>query len=296
MENKASTVAAGQKRNWRVVLLRLFIVVGISFLIISAVAFFGLRKFERAVTFHPERSEQNSAAPDGVEDVWFYNKSGNRLHGWFFKSKTGPSQPTVIYFHGNGGNITNVGSIGERFATHGYNVLLFDYRGYGRSEGYLENEDELYADADAAYEYVSGERSAAPSSIVLYGHSLGTTAAVDLAARRECAGLIVESGLSSGSDMTKVVLPWLPRRLYFLARNRFDSKSKLAQVHCPVLISHGELDQTVPVEQAQALYSTAHEPKQLIILPNTNHNVVGSANDKYYEVLTEFIRNSVRSK
>jgi uncharacterized protein len=294
MENEASTDAAGQNRRWRVIVLRLFAVVAISFLALVAIGFFGLRKLEQSVAFHPERSEQNSAMPSGAEDVWFVNKSGNRLHGWFFQSRSAPAQATVIYFHGNGGNITNVGSIGDRFASQGFNVLLFDYRGYGRSEGYLEDENELYADADAAYDYVSRERNAAPNSIVLYGHSLGTTAAVDLAARRESAAIIVESGLSSGSDMTKVVLPWLPRALYFLARNRFDSKRKLDRVHCPVLIIHGELDQTVPVEQARVLYAAAHKPKQLVILPNTGHNIVGST--QYYEMITEFMRNSVRTK
>ncbi len=193
----------------------------------------GLRKVERLVAFHPERSSHVSI-PTGAEDVWFENIGGNRLHGWFFLALGQPPVGTIIYFHGNGGNIQNVSPIGARFASRGFNVLLFDYRGYGQSEGWLDDEDALYADANAAYDYVVRERGLTSDSLILYGHSLGTAAATDLASRRTCAALILEAGLSSGSEMAKLVLPWLPQQLHFLARNRFDSAQKLVNVNCPV--------------------------------------------------------------
>ncbi|HSS20717.1 MAG TPA: alpha/beta hydrolase [Pyrinomonadaceae bacterium] len=292
-ENKAAEVEIGGKRNWRVVLLRLLMLLVFSLLVLAGVGFFALRQIERAVAFHPERSGLNEPTPAGAENVWFANRSGNRLHGWFFQTQTTPARATVIYFHGNGGTIRNVESIGTRFAAQGFNVLLFDYRGYGLSEGYLEDEDGLYADADAAHEYISRERQVSPNAIVLYGHSLGTAAAVDVAARQHCAALIIESGPSSGRDMARVVLSWLPGQLYWLAKNRFDSAGKLSSVSCPVLIAHGEQDQTIPPEQARALFNAAREPKQLVMLPGTTHNVVGSADDKYFETIAEFIRNSV---
>lgn len=269
----------------------------VALALFAVVFIFGLRRIERAVAFHPEhvRSGEAWVAPAGAEDVWFVNKDGNHLHGWYFLARTKPTKATIIYFHGNGGNVRNLGWVGERLAARGFNALLFDYRGYGRSEGDLEDEQGLYADADAAYEYVVRERNAPTRAIVLYGQSLGTAAVADLAARRECAAIILESGLSSGSDMASAALPWLPRSLHFLARNRFDSAHKLSQVHCAVLVTHGEPDPTIPTEQGRALFAAANEPKKLVIFPGADHNVFGSVGDKYLDMIAEFIGGVVRS-
>src|SRR5262249_23113222 len=145
------------------------------------------------------------------EDVWMKTADGVRLHGWFIKASTQPATATVIYFHGNGGNISNVGWVGQSLAERGLDVLLFDYRGYGRSEGSVADEQALNRDADAAYDYVTSERGVRPDQLALYGASLGTTMAIDLAARKECAALVIESGLSSASDLASALLPWLPR-------------------------------------------------------------------------------------
>lgn len=256
-----------------------------------------LRWFEKAVTFHPERYNGGASwkLPAGGEDVWFRGASGERLHGWFVRTP-GPAAATIIYFHGNGGNLSYVGWLAERLTARGFDVLLFDYRGYGRSEGAVTDEQGLYADADAAYEYLTRERGVRPEQLVLYGQSLGTTAAVDLASRRPCAALILESGLSSASDMASVVLPWLPKRLHRFGRNRFDSARKLsASVRCPVLVIHGALDSIIPVEQAYTLYNAAHEPKRLIIIPDADHNnVAGSGGEDYWNTLTNFVHDAVR--
>ncbi len=266
-----------------------------SLLLLGGGFFGGLRWVERAIAFHPDpyKSDRAWTRPADAEDVWFSTTDGTRLHGWFFESRSQTVLATVIYFHGNGGNISNVGWVGERLATRGFDVLVFDYRGYGRSEGNLKDEDELYADADAAYDYVLSERNAQAASVVLYGQSLGTTAVVDLASRKKSGAIILESGPSSASDMAGVALPWLPRRLHFLARNRFDSARKLAAVHCPVLITHGDPDPTIPTEQGRLLFAAAHEPKKLLIFPGAGHNVFGKSGNKYLDILKEFINNAV---
>jgi fermentation-respiration switch protein FrsA (DUF1100 family) len=283
------------KQRRRVLSVRLLIALFVSLIVLACVFFFGLRRIERAIAFHlePYKIGEVWFAPAGAKDVWFVTKDGNRLHGWFFQSSAKPSNATIIYFHGNGGNVTNVGWIGKRLAARGFDALLFDYRGYGRSEGNLEDEQGLYADADAAYEYVLRERGVPPRAIVLYGQSLGTAAVADLAARRECAAIILESGPSSTSDMASVALPWLPRRLHFLARNRFDSAHKLLQVHCAVLVTHGEPDQIIPTQQGRALFAAANEPKKLVIFPGAGHNVFGSVGDKYLEMIAEFVNDVV---
>jgi fermentation-respiration switch protein FrsA (DUF1100 family) len=284
------------RKRYRILSLKSLIALTALLTIGAGVFVFGLRQVERAVAFHPVHAQPGETwiLPAGAEDVWFSTKDGHRLHGWFFKSKAAPAGTTIIYFHGNGGNIKNTGWLGEHLAARGFSVLLFDYRGYGRSEGYLEDEQGLFTDADAAYDYVTRERGVSPQKIVLYGHSLGTTAVADLAARRECAAIIMESGLSSGNEMAKVVLPWLPHQLFFLAKNRFDSAGKLPRVHCPVLITHGELDNTVPVEQARILFAAANQPRKLIILPGADHNFFGALGDKYLDVLTEFINDPAK--
>jgi fermentation-respiration switch protein FrsA (DUF1100 family) len=204
-----------------------------------------------------------------------------------------PATATIVYFHGNGGNISNIGWIGERFARHGFDVLLFDYRGYGQSQGEPLDESGLYADGDAAYAYVLTEKHVSPERVVLHGQSLGTTVAVDVASRQKCAALILESGLSSASSMAKTALPWLPRWLHFLGRNRFESAGKLANVRVPVLVSHGDPDPVIPTEEGRMLFAAANEPKKLLIFPGAGHNVFGSTGDQYLEQVERFIRDSV---
>jgi fermentation-respiration switch protein FrsA (DUF1100 family) len=261
------------------------------------IGFFMLRRFEKAVTFHPERKPWGGEwrVPEGGEDVWFKVPSGERLHGWFVRARGASAVATVIYFHGNGGNLSYVDWAAENLSARGFDVLVFDYRGYGQSEGDVSDERGLYADADAAYNYVVKERGVRPERLVLYGQSLGTAAATDLAARESCGALILESGLSSASDMAAVVLPWLPRFLHRLTRNKLDSVGKLPRVRCPVLVVHGERDDLIPVAQGRALYAAAPEPKSLIIVPGAAHNdlsVVGGA--KYLDTVAAFIRDSIK--
>ena len=257
--------------------------------------FFGLRWLERAMTFHPDRitMDRRLPPPAGATDVWFTAADGTRLHGWYFQSNTTPETPTVIYFHGNGGNITNVGWIGEYFSKRGFNILVFDYRGYGLSSGDVGHESGLYLDGEAAVDFVVKEKAAAPEKIVLYGQSLGTAVATDVATRRRIGALILESGFSSASSVAASALPWLPRVLHSLAMNRFDSAEKLSRVRVPVLVSHGDPDPVIPLDEGRALYAAANQPKHFSIFPGAGHNVFGSAGEVYLDHLTEFIRDAL---
>lgn len=255
-----------------------------------------LRRFERAVTFHPERSPYGGAwrLPARGEDVWFKGADGARLHGWFVRAAEQPATATVVYFHGNGGNLSYVDWLAGSLSERGFDVLLFDYRGYGRSEGEATDERGIYRDADAAYDYLTGARGASADKLILYGQSLGTTAATDLAARRQVGALVLESGLSSASDMAATILPWLPRGAHRFAVNRFDSVGKLARVTRPVLVAHGEADEIIPVAQGRKLYEAAREPKRLIIVPGAGHNnLVAVGGDEYLDEVAEFMRKAV---
>jgi len=130
------------------------LLIGIAVAVVFGCAAFvyGLRTLESLMTFHPSRmsAAEMKSTPDGAESVWFNSADGTKLNGFYFASQSKPEVATIIFFHGNGGNITDVSWLGERFAKHGFNVLLFDYRGYGASDGISGDESGLYADGDAA--------------------------------------------------------------------------------------------------------------------------------------------------
>ena len=286
------------RRGRRALALRYFV---ISILVIAVLALlaglFMLRRFEASATFHTERAALGGLwrVPQGAEEVWFRTADGLKLHGWFFRSSSGPAAATVVYAHGNGGNVSYCDWVGTSLAARGFDVLLIDYRGYGRSEGEPAGERGLYADADAAYDFVTRERGVPAGRVVLYGQSLGTAAAADVAARRECGALVLESGLSSAGDMAGAIMPWLPRFVRGLTKNKLDTVSKLPRVGCPVLVVHGGRDQIIPVEQGRRLFDAAPEPKRLMIIDGAGHNdlsIVGG--EKYMDSLAEFIRESVR--
>src|SRR5262249_44302780 len=261
---------------------------------IAALLIWGVRKLEFLVTYHPRSYSPGPQwePPANGENVWFSLATGERIHGWFVRAIQAPAVATVLYCHGNGGDLTDVGWIAKELSNRKLDVLIFDYRGYGRSDGRLTDEWGLYADADAAYEYLTRERGVKVERLVLHGQSLGSTAAIDVASRRPCAALIVESGLSSASDMGAVAFPWLPRWLHFLSTNRFESARKIASVSCPVFVTHGTKDDVIPVEQGHKLYESAPEPKQLVIVESGDHNLPGNGGSKYFDQLSDFIHNT----
>lgn len=262
----------------------------------AAVAFFfGLRWVERVMTFHPARldAKHPPQPPSGAEDVSFTSADGTRLHGWYFKAESSTETATIVYFHGNGGNVTNLAWFGESLAKRGFNVLVFDYRGYGLSHGVAADESELYLDGEAALQYVVNDKHAWPNQIVLYGQSLGTAIATETATRCECGALILESGFSSASSLGSRALPWLPRWLHLLGRNRFESARKLKDVHAPVLITHGDPDLTIPTDEGRALFAAANEPKKLLIFPGAGHSVFSSAGPGYLDQLEQFVRGAI---
>jgi len=263
--------------------------------VVAVVLFFVLRQLEFMATYHPTPYVPGPdwTLPSNGEEVWVKGANGVRVHGWFLRAIGRPASATVLYCHGNGGNLSNVAWVAQDLAKRGFDTMIFDYRGYGRSEGRLTDEWGLYADADAVYDHLVRERGAPAEKLVLYGQSLGSTVAIDVASRRACGALIVESGLSSASDMGVVSFPWLPRLLHFLAKNRFESARKLAGVKCPVMVTHGTSDPVIPVDQGRRLYEMARDPKRLVIVEGGDHFLFGSAGEKFVSEMVDFIKASV---
>ena len=263
--------------------------------VVVVILFFVLRRLEFMATYHPEpyAPGPNWALPANGEEVWVKVANGERAYGWFLRAKERPAIATVLHCHGNGGNLSSVVWVAQELTKRGFDTVIFDYRGYGRSEGRLTDEWGLYADAEAFYNHLVRDRGVKAEKIALYGQSLGTTAAIDLASRLPCGALIVESGLSSASDMGAVSFPWLPRQLHFLAKNRFESARKMASVKCPALIAHGTSDPVIPVDQGRKLYESAPNPKRLIIVEGGDHFLFESAGEKFVVGVVDFIRSSV---
>lgn len=265
--------------------------------VVLLLCFLGLRQLEFMVTYHPVGYIPGPewTPPANGEDVWINVPNAERIHGWFLRSTAQPPIATILYCHGNGGNLTNVAWVAQELNKKGFDALVFDYRGYGRSDGKLSDEWGLYADAEAAYDYLLRERGVKAENLVIHGQSLGSTAAIDLASRRSCGALIVESGLSSGSDMGRVAFPWLPEWLHGLAKNRFESGKKIAKANCPALVAHGTADVIIPVDQGRRLFEAAREPKKLIIVEGGDHFLFNGG-ESYINQVAGFVRQEITGR
>jgi alpha-beta hydrolase superfamily lysophospholipase len=193
------------------------------------------------------------------ENVYFKSADGVTLHGWFVPAAR--SRAAVLFFHGNAGNITHRLDSISVFNQMGLSVFIFDYRGYGYSNG-RPDEPGTYADADGAWNYLTHERGLRPEHTVIFGRSLGAAIASHLAARVNPAALIIESAFTSAADVAAGVYWFLPVR--WLIRYRYDTQAELVNVRCPLLVIHSDDDEIIPVAHGNRLVSSANEPKTLL--------------------------------
>lgn len=261
-------------------------------IIASAVGLFALFAaflyFNQAkLVFIPDRSID--ITPDQVglkfEEVYIEVAPGQKIHGWYFGDSSTASAPTVLFCHGNAGNISHRLQTVQFLLSLGVNVLLFDYRGYGRSDGHV-SEDNVYADAEAAYRWLREVKKCEAASLFLFGRSLGGPVAIDLAGRVDCAGLVVESSFTSAIDMGKRLYPFMPVRL--LARYHFDAATKIGLVNCPILIGHSPDDDIIPYDMGRTLFERAKSQKRFVVLEGTHNALAYLGNIKYINALQNF--------
>jgi pimeloyl-ACP methyl ester carboxylesterase len=211
------------------------------------------------------------------------------LQAWWIPAGQ-PNAPTLLYLHGNYRNIGNNLEHTLRLHNLGFNVLLSDYRGYGKSSGGRPNEAKVYQDAEAAWQYLLKQRGVKPQQAFIYGHSLGGAIAIDLAMHHpEAAGLIIESSFTSTVEMGKLAYPFLP--VDWLLDQRFDALKKISRLKIPVLLIHGTWDKRVPVQMAQQLYAAAPQPKTLTLIEGGEHNNSGAVGwTEYRDAVTAFVK------
>jgi fermentation-respiration switch protein FrsA (DUF1100 family) len=230
--------------------------------------------------------------PDAValeyEDITLSTQDGESLHGWFVPHPSAAA--TLLFCHGNAGNISHRLETIRLFHELGLNVLIFDYRGYGLSSG-TTTEQGTYRDVDAAWSYLVTNRGIKPESIVLFGRSLGAAVISDLAARTQPAAVILESAFTSVPDMAARIYPWLPVR--WLASYRYDNAGKIRNITAPVLVIHSRDDEIIPFEQGKRLYTMANEPKQMLVLRGGHNDGFHVSRALYRPAVEEFIRHSL---
>lgn len=232
---------------------------------------------ERPFLYFPTRALAATPADAGLtyEDVTFVAADGVAIHAWFVP---GPADLTVLWFHGNAGNI---GDRIERLArwrrTTGASVLLVSYRGYGRSEG-RPSERGFYRDADAALGYL---RTRSPGPLVYYGQSLGSAVAVELARREPPSALILESTFPSLRSLARHVYAWLP--VWPFLHERYDVAARAADIAVPTLVIHGEHDEIAPLAGAIQVHAALAGPAELLVVPGAGHNDVAAVGGAVYD-------------
>ncbi len=242
------------------------IVLGLAALyVIAALAmYFGQRKF----LYFPDaaRTAPADAGLAGVVEKTISTPDGETLVAWYGKAK--PGQPTILYFHGNGGALEVRRERIAKYLARGRGMFMLSYRGYSGSSG-LPSEAANVADAKLAYDTLIQE-GVAPTDIIIFGESLGTSVAIQVAVGKKAAGLVLDSAFTSIADRASEIYPWLPVRL--LLKDRYDSAAVIGDVTVPVFILHGEEDSIVPVAMGRKLFELANAPKEIVTLPGAGHN------------------------
>lgn len=241
--------------------------------------------FEESFIFLPSRFPSGDWQPAGLEfeDAWFEADDGVRLHGWYCSHPL--PRAFLLFAHGNAGNLSHRAAF-LRLLRDALQVavMIFDYRGYGRSEG-RPNEAGVLRDAAAARDWLARREGIAAQEIVLLGRSLGGAVMVDLAAREGARALVLESTFTTLPDVAAVHYPWAPVRL--LLRTRFNSLEKIGRYRGPLLQSHGDQDEVIPYELGRRLFEAAVGPKQFVTIEGGEHN--GPPDGRYLSTLDAFL-------
>jgi fermentation-respiration switch protein FrsA (DUF1100 family) len=245
-------------------------------------------RLETQLIFYPSATIERTPRQAGLdfEDVFFVTRDNVRLNGWFIPHRQARS--TMVWFHGNAGNIghrvENIKLLHDRLQI---NIFIFDYRGYGRSEGRV-SEEGTYLDAEAALDFVRSQLGVEPRKIILFGRSLGAAVAAEMANRFDSQGLILEAPFVSIQEMARVVFPFLP--IGPLLQTQYDVREKIQKIKTPLLVLHGDRDEVIPFTQGKMVFDAAPEPKKFFTIGGARHNdtyLVGG--ESYFQQLQSFI-------
>lgn len=244
-----------------------------------------LLALENSLVYHPVRASSDWREPNDsrTRDVEFHSADGTKLHGWWLPQAN--ADGVLLYCHGNAGNLSHRADTVTTWNRYmNFSVFIFDYPGYGRSDG-KPSETGCCAAGDAAYDWLVNAAGVKPEKIILYGGSLGGGVAIDLASRRPHRALVVTATFTSMPDLAQKLYPWLPAR--WLIRHRYDNLEKIQRCTQPVFIAHGDRDTLVPIAQGERLYAAAHPPKQFFVMKGHEH--YEGPDEAFFAALRQFL-------
>lgn len=241
--------------------------------------------------FYPYKTLQASPKDWNMdyEDVALKTADGIQLHGWFI-AKPGANK-TVLFFHGNAGNISHRRDSIRIFHNIGLNVFIIDYRGYGKSQG-SPSEKGLYLDARAAWNYLLEQKKIKSEDIILFGRSLGGAVATQLATQVKPAGLILESTFTSASDMAEMIMPVLS--MLIILRYQFNSIDRIKGITQPILVLHSPQDDIIPYQLGVKLFENANEPRTFVNMTGDHNTGFVRSQPEYGLALKGFIEHQVK--
>jgi fermentation-respiration switch protein FrsA (DUF1100 family) len=270
-------------------LLSVASIIAIGYALLAVALFF----YQPHLLYFPEIPGRELVVTPATVDLEFESvtlgtEDDERLDAWFIPAD--PARGTLLFCHGNAGNISHRLDSIRIFHQLGLSVLIFDYRGYGKSTG-RPTEKGTYRDAAAAWRYLVERRRIPPEKIILFGRSLGASIVAELATREAVAGVILESGFTSVPDVAAQIYPWLPVR--WLSRYRYDARRALTEIHSPVLIIHSRDDEIIPYVNGEHLYTAANEPKQFLQLRGGHNDGFLVSRKRYIQGLEAFLGNAL---
>ena len=215
-----------------------------------------------SLVFLPSREYKTLPYSAGLlhEDVDIEVVPGTKIRGWFVPA-TEKSRGTILYFHGNGGNLSSYFPRLAPLASAGFDSLSIDYEGYGASGG-TPSEANLYRDADASWDWLTKSKGIDPRRIVVWGYSLGGAVATWCATRNDVGAVILENTFTTIPDVGARIYSWLPVK--FVSHNDFSNMDRISAIRAPILIGHGKRDELVPFEMGKELHREAREPKRFV--------------------------------
>jgi fermentation-respiration switch protein FrsA (DUF1100 family) len=242
--------------------------------------------FQSHLIYFPRREHVGTPADAGLvyESVQIHTADGLALHAWFVPARE--QRAVLLYFHGNGGNISHRLEALHQFHRLGLSTLIVDYRGYGQSEG-EPTEQGTYLDAAAAWRYLTVDRGVRPEEVILLGRSLGGAIASRLATEVSPRALVIESTFTSIPDRGSELYPYFPVR--FLSRFHYDTITNLPKVNCPVLVVHSPEDEIVPFHHGQRLFDAAKQPKEFLQIEGGHNDGNLVSAERYERAFSAFI-------
>ncbi len=222
------------------------------------------------------------------ENVYLQAEDGVPLFGWFLTAAGPAAKGTLLFTHGNAGNISSRLYKATGWIKRGFSVFLIDYRGYGKSGGTVQNSKDILRDAQAGLKWLREEKKLPLSEIILYGESLGTYPAIRLGAENRVLSVVLEAPFTSFLDLAGIHYPYVPKAL--MRDFEFENEKYVSDLQSPVFILHGKQDEICPYTMSETLFQKAPEPKELFCVRSGTHNdLAASAGEDFWRRPCEFL-------